>query len=144
MFDFILPIYIMIMYNKKGDVSSEIKYIIRGFRYQAPLLYFLFVWSWFHKILKQMITDTRCQQDGVQTLSRYDSTRTITSHVHIKSNGHTKLVTNTMEMDKAGPSTLAVSTPGYLPLCEQCCQLRLYKQKRVFPHLTTPPPSSLT
>jgi len=46
-----------------------------------------------------MISDSTRQHDRVQLLSRLHD---ITSHMHINSNKHTKLVTpNTMELDKA-------------------------------------------
>ena len=82
----------------------------------------LFVWTWSHQILKQMIPDTGCQHDRVQSLSyHHDST----SHVHIKSNGHTKLViTNTMELDKARSFYSGCFHTRILPPCKLCCQVR--------------------
>ena len=90
----------------------------------------LFVWSWFHWTLKQMISDTGCQHDSSQLLScHYDRTRTGTSHVHIKSNGHTTLViTNTMELDKARSFYNGCFHTRIPPPCKQCCQVRLHKQ----------------
>jgi len=73
-----------------------------------------------------MISDSGRQHDGVQLpSSHHDST----SHLHIKSNTHTKLVIpNTMELDKAryfynGCFNTRLPTP-----CKQCCQVRVHKQ----------------
>jgi len=95
-------------------------------------------------LLLKHISDTGCQHDRVLFLScHHDSARTSTSHVHIKSNGH-KICNK--KHDGIGQSTELLQwlfpqqdTSSLLAvLFSEAAQIS-YKQRRVFPHLSTSP-----